>query len=98
LFLQEHTYCKKEIPGKLPLEKKEHGKEFLFFGKNRRKFPRIPGAGKQKKGMQKGMHNLGCIVLESGAHPQDPEFGICQPGLLCCTCSCHRNAGGLDIL
>jgi hypothetical protein len=31
LFLQEHSSCKKGILGKLQLEKKEHGKEFLFF-------------------------------------------------------------------
>jgi hypothetical protein len=44
------------------LEKKEHGKEFFFAG-NWKGFPRIPGTGKQKKGTQKGMHNLAVNIL-----------------------------------
>jgi hypothetical protein len=39
-------------------EKKEYGKKFLFFAGTWKEFPRIPGAGKPKKGTQKGMHNL----------------------------------------
>jgi hypothetical protein len=59
LFLQEHSkFLQKGIPGKLPLEKREHRKEFLFFGRNLEVIPQDSWNWKAKKGTQKGMHNL----------------------------------------
>ncbi len=51
-------FLQKGIPGKLPLEIKEHGKEFLFLQELGSNFPGFLELESQKKGMQKRMHNL----------------------------------------
>jgi hypothetical protein len=43
------TFLQKGIPGKLPLKKKEHGKEFLFFCRNLEVIPQDSWNWKAKK-------------------------------------------------
>ena len=51
-------FLQKGITGKLPMEKKEQGKEFLFLQKLGSNSPGFLELESQKKGMQKRMHNL----------------------------------------
>jgi hypothetical protein len=62
-------FLQKGIPGKLSLEKKEHGKEFVFLEELGINSPGFLELESQKKESKKEMHNLGHTNTQTHTHP-----------------------------